>query len=226
MARIEAISGQTLRVESAPVAKQNAEQYEIGRELKGDVVAKADAERLKNVPKNVQEKYEEAKEIINAIEKEYDNFMKYPQCFEQGRTEKDGLMGYDVLRLSFSREKMLKHMSSFEKSTYLKYAKVVEDLEAQYPELNAYNYYTKIAHSSKEDIPPVSVQPEPSKVVTDVEMPSDNETPVANGNGIFKKALKFGVFGPIVAPLIPDKDEPLAKGLGKAPLGVLGWLLP
>ncbi len=191
MTRIEAISGQTAQTESVPVAERDVEQYEIGRELKGDVVAKANAERLKNVPKDVIDEYEAARDTMNALTLEHDEFSK---------------------------------MTREDKSIYLECKKIMEDLEAQYPELNAQNYYAKIASSSQEDIP-IQEQPEPSEVAA-AEIPSDTEAPAANENGFLKKALKFAVFGPIVAPLIPDKDEPLAKSLVKAPLGVLGWFLP
>ena len=237
MTRVDAISLQALQTENSKRVEHNSEKDDIGEILRNNG-NKLKAERLKNVPKDIQEKYQEAKEILYAISNKYDkynDFIKYPQYFVT-ESSKDGI-SHSGLRVIFSVEKALQEISPSEKSTYLKYKKVMENLEAQYPELSPEKYYglTSSFEESINDIPAEKKEVQVPSVNDGADkIPQEAHTPVANEHNPenkLVKGLRTAPFGPILGHVINEsvensKDDNPVKKIIKAPLGVLGWLLP
>lgn len=228
------------RVEAIPlntIENSNLKKLEIKSEEFVDIIGKRStdfdwnklhAERLKNVPKDVQEKYQEAKEIVDAIRSKYEADQR---CY----VSKEKFLS--SLEYSFSEEKMLQCMSLSERPLYLKYKKVIENLETQYPELDAGVYFAEIlAEKPAEknevqlpclDEPAVEIPHAQDKPVDDpvAEIPNAQDKPVAKS----VKCLKSSAFGPILGDLINDsdeknKDDNLLKTIIKAPLGFLARL--
>ena len=243
------------RVEAIPlntIENSNLKKLEIKSEEFVDIIGKRStdfdwnklhAERLKNVPKDVQEKYQEDKEIVDAIRSKYEADQR---CY----VSKEKFLS--SLEYSFSEEKMLQCMSLSERPLYLKYKKVIENLETQYPELDAGVYFAEIlAEKPAEknevqlpclDDPAVEIPHALDKPVDDpvaeiphaldkpvddpaAEIPNTQDKPVAKS----VKCLKSAAFGPILGDLINDsdeknKDDNLLKTIIKAPLGFLARL--
>lgn len=195
---------------------------------------KAKAERLKNVPKEVVEEFEECKDVYNSIRNQYITDI---DCQEA--------KGYDTWgypKLNFSQEKMMQKMSSFEKKYYNDCINKIQELLQKYPELlpcmtkfdPEKGFYWDIKNNDTENDKTSTNEVNDDNTPQQVQQPQQEEQQESkNKKGLNKldKAL-LGVFGGVagsaIAATTPTNDDggsKVGKSIVKGALGIFGWLI-